>query len=63
MTIVSEGTENTEETGTILEAMEDESNQNSFLKSSVIQSSKMMSSNKSMAEVSDDGNNSDDTET
>ena len=63
MTIVSEGTENTEETGTVLEVMEDESNQNSFLKSSVIQSSKMMSSNKSMAEVSDDGNNSDDTET
>ena len=36
MTIVSEGTENTEETGTVLEAMEGESNQNSFLKSSLI---------------------------
>ena len=35
MTIVSEGTENTEETGTILEAMQDESNQNSFLRSSL----------------------------
>ena len=57
MTIVSEGTLNTEDSGTILEALPDVSNQNSLV------SVAKLSSNTSMAEVSDDENDSDETET
>ena len=57
MTIVSEGTLNTEDSGTILEALPDVSNQNSLVSVS------KLSSNTSMAEVSEDQNSSDETET
>ena len=57
MTIVSEGTLNTEESGTILEALPELSNQNSIVSVS------KLSSNTSMAEVSEDENSSDETET
>lgn len=57
MTIVSEGTLNTEDSGTILEALPDVSNQNSLVSVS------KLSSNTSMAEVSEDENDSDETET
>ena len=57
MTIVSEGTLNTEDSGTILEALPDVSNHNSLVSVS------KLSSNTSMAEVSEDQNSSDETET
>ena len=57
MTIVSEGTLNTEDSGTIPEAMPDVRNHNSLVSVS------KLSSNTSMAEVSEDQNSSDETET
>ena len=57
MTIVSEGTENSGDTGTVLECLEDQSHMNSLKQSS------KLSDNLSMADVTDDHNSSVDSET